>query len=157
MQSDARTALSDHLDPLTGSWEIEATHRLMPGEVIRGRATLEWLPGKRVLIWRSDYVNPEIPDSISILSCGEMGESAGISNPDERCQMHYVDQRGVIRNFHFTTEPGMLRAWRDWPGFSQRFTHTLSSDANTLSGVAELRQDDATWEEDMLVTLRRVS
>lgn len=157
MRSSARAATLEHLDPLVGRWEIEATHRLLPGEVIRGRATFEWMPGERVMIWRSDYDHPDIPDSISILTCDEEGSEPADANGDGSASMHYVDQRGITRAFRFSSEAGVFHAWRDWPGFSQRFTYTLSPDGATLSGVAELNQDDTTWVRDLEITYRRRS
>jgi hypothetical protein len=129
----------------------------MSGVVIRGRATVEWLPGEIVMIWRSSYEDPDIPDSMSILTCGDADGATDSADPDASCNMHYVDQRSVTREFQFSAEPGVYRFWRDWPGFSQRFTYTLSPDGTTLSVVVELNQDDATWVEDLLATYRRVS
>ncbi|HEX2680815.1 MAG TPA: hypothetical protein VHQ03_05930, partial [Candidatus Dormibacteraeota bacterium] len=40
----------DQLDALVGEWETEATHPLLQG-VMHGRATFEWLAGRRFLIW----------------------------------------------------------------------------------------------------------
>lgn len=157
MRSNARPATIEHLDPLAGTWESEASHRLMPGVVIRGRATFEWMPGEIVMIWRSDYEHPDIPDSISTLTCGEMDSASGAADPNASCTMHYVDQRSVTRIFRFSAEPGIFHVWRDWPGFSQRFTYTLGPDRNTLSGLVELNQDGATWVEDLQIVFRRVS
>jgi hypothetical protein len=157
MRSEQRPPSIEHLDPLVGTWEIEATHRLMAGVVIRGRATFEWLAGELVMIWRSDYDLPDIPDSISILTCGDAANGSGSADADEPCTMHYVDERSVTRVFRFSAEPGVFRFWRDSPGFSQRFTYTLGSDGDTLSGIVELNQDGSTWVEDLQSTYRRVS
>ena len=150
MPSDPRHPTLEQLDPLVGTWESEATHRLMPGVIIRGQSTFEWMPGELVLIWRSAYDHPDIPDSISILTCGDP------TGADDTCTMHYVDQRSVTRVFQFSAEPGVFRYQRDHPGFSQRFTGTFSPDGNTLSATVELNQDDKTWQEDMLTTYRRL-
>ena len=157
MRSEQRPTTIEHLDPLVGTWESEATHRLMAGVVIRGRATFEWMAGEIVMIWRSDYDNPDIPDSIGILTCGNLDGGSSANDADATCTMHYVDQRSVTRVFRFSAEPGVFRFWRDWPGFSQRFTYTLGPDGNTLSGLVELNQDGTTWVEDLQVTYRRVS
>ena len=70
--------------------------------------------------------------------------------------MRYFDSRGVARRYALEAEAGVFRFWRDQPGFSQRFTGTLSADGNTIDGVAELCQDGTTWEEDLRMTYKRV-
>jgi hypothetical protein len=142
-----------HLTPLEGEWRIEATHRLMPGVDIRGRATFESLDGGRILIWRASYDHPDIPDSIAVISCDETGD---LRHPEGGCALHYFDQRGVTRLFHISAEAGTWRYWRDHPGFSQRFTGVFGPDDSTISGVVELNQDGTHWEEDLRLTYRRV-
>ena len=156
MQQHTRHPILEHLDALVGQWETEATHRLMPGIVVRGRATFEWLEGGRFLIWRAHYEHPEIPDSISILGREDAGYSGRSSGPGGGCSMHYFDSRGVSRVYALGAETGVWRFWRDSPGFSQRFTGTLSADGNTITGVTELSQDGTTWEEDLPITYKRV-
>jgi hypothetical protein len=49
------------------------------------------------------------------------------------------------------------RFWNDTPGFSQRFTGTLSDDDNAINGAGELSHDaDAAWEHDLAITYRRI-
>jgi hypothetical protein len=153
MQTHSRHPTLVHLAPLEGEWRIEATHRLMPGVDIRGRATFEFLNGGLVLIWRATYDHPDIPDSIAVLTCDDEGDLAG---PGGGCSICYFDQRGVTRRYQVSAEPGVWRFWRDHPGFSQRFTGTLTPDGNTITGVVELNQDGVTWEEDLLLTYTRV-
>jgi hypothetical protein len=138
---------------LAGKWEIEATHQAFPGDIIRGRATFEWLEGGLILIWRARYDHPDIPDIIAILSCDDTGD---LRNPSGGCAMHYFDQRGVTRFYNLSAEPGVWRFWRDAPGFSQRFTGAFSSDGSIIDGLAELCRDGSTWERDLPITYRRV-
>jgi hypothetical protein len=65
---------------LVGRWVTEATHPLLPGTVVRGQTTFEWLEGHRFLIQRSHYDHPEIPDAIAI---------TGVT--DGQLSMHYFD------------------------------------------------------------------
>jgi hypothetical protein len=153
MQSRTRHPTLDHLAAMEGEWEIEATHRLMPGTVIRGRATFEWLEGGFFLIWRARYDHPDIPDSIAIVGCDDNGD---LGNPDGGCSFHYFDQRGVTRRYILSAEAGVWRYWRDSPGFSQRYVGTFSPDGRTVEGVVELRTEDNTWEQDLPITYRRV-
>jgi hypothetical protein len=119
--------------------------RRFPGTVITGQATFEWLEDQRFLIERSHYDHPEIPDAIAV---------TGII--DGKPSMHYFDPRGVHRVFAVDITPDTWRFWNDAPGFSQRFTGTLSDDGNAINGVVELSRDDgATWEPDLAITYRR--
>src|SRR5215208_4730262 len=94
MQPRTHHPALDHLAALVGEWETEATHQLLPGTVIHGRATFEWLEGGFFLIWRAHYDHPDIPDSIAILGCDDTGD---LRNPSGGCSLHYFDQRGVTR------------------------------------------------------------
>jgi hypothetical protein len=46
---------------LVGTWATEATHPQLPGTVVTGQATFEWLEDQRFLLQRSHYDHPEIP------------------------------------------------------------------------------------------------
>ena len=48
------------------------------------------------------------------------------------------------------------RFWNDAPGFSQRFTGTLSDDDNAIKGEGELSRDGATWQQDLAIIYRRI-
>ena len=156
MSRQVRHAALDHLDPLVGGWEIEATHPHLPNTVIRGRATFEWLDGGHFLIWRASYDHPDIPDSIAILGCGESGETGASSDSDGVCSMHYFDSRGVSRVYRISAEQGAWRFWRDRPDFSQRYVCTVSADGETMESNGELSRDGATWEQDLRVTYKRL-
>jgi hypothetical protein len=140
------------LDPeewqtLVGRWAIDASHQMLPGEEIRGEMTFEWLDGHRLLIQRSHYDHPDIPDAIAVV---------GVI--DDQLSMHYYDSRGVHRVFMVSFADGTLRCARNAsaPDFSQRLTLTVSSDANAITGQAELSNDGADWQDDLAITYRRV-
>jgi len=131
---------------LVGTWATEATHPALPGTVVTGQATFEWHENQRFLIQRSDYDHPQIPDAIAI---------TGII--DGKPSMHYFGPRGVHRVFAVDITTDTWRFWNDAPGFSQRFTGTLSDDDNAINGQGELSTDDgATWEHDLAITYRRI-
>jgi len=153
MQQSSPLSTLDHLTVLVGEWEIEATHQALPGDVIRGRATFEWLGEGVFLVWRARYDHPDIPDSIAIMGCDDSGD---LRNPGGGCAVQYYDERGVTRRYQLSAEPGVWRYWRDEPGFSQRFTGTISPDGSTVEGLVELNQDGKTWEPDLPITYRRV-
>jgi len=140
---------------LVGRWTTEATHRGLPGAIIRGSSEIEWLEGERFLIYRSSYDHPAIPDSISII-----GDTDGL-------RMHYFDTRGVHRIFNVTVtsngwDMAMDRhasagsfASPDAP-FSQRITYTFGDEDRTMSGKAMLSYDNVKWDDDLEITYRRV-
>ena len=130
---------------LVGTWATEATHPALPGTLVNGQATFEWLEDQRFLLQRSHYDHPEIPDAIAI---------SGII--DGKQSMHYFDPRGVHRVFAVDITAHTWQFWNDAPGFSQRFTGTLSDDGNAIDGQGELSRDGATWERDLAITYRRV-
>jgi hypothetical protein len=90
---------------LAGRWATEATDPALPGPVVTGQATFEWLEDQRFLIWRSHYDHPEIPDAIAV---------TGII--DGKPSMHYFDPRGVHRVFAADITAGTWRFWNDAPG-----------------------------------------
>ena len=136
----------DGWERLVGRWVIEATHQALPGAVVRGQATFEWLEGRRFVIQRSHYDHPEIPDAIAI---------TGVT--DGQLSMHYFDVRGVYRVYAVSLDEHQWRFWRDMPGFNQRFTGTLSDDGNTITGQVELSRDGSNWENDLAITYERAS
>jgi hypothetical protein len=147
MQSEGQHTEFEGWQRLVGTWVTEATHPALPGIVVSGRATFEWLEDQRFLIQRSHYDHPEIPDSVAV---------TGIV--DETPSMHYFDPRGVHRVFAVDFTADSWRFWNDAPGFSLRVTHTLSEDDKTINGQAELSTDDGvTWEPDLTITYRRAS
>jgi Pyridoxamine 5'-phosphate oxidase len=129
---------------LIGRWETQATHPLLPGAVVRGHATLEWLDGRQFVILRWHYDHPEIPDAIAI---------TGVT--DGQLCMHYFDYRGVYRLLAVSLDNGHWRFWRDAPGFSQRFTGILSADGDTITGQGQLSRDGSRWADDLAITYRR--
>lgn len=143
--------MSDALDvpqwqPFIGTWATEASHPMLPGAVIRGEATFEWLEGQRFVILRSRYDHPDIPNAIAVI---------GVT--DEQLSMHYFDFRGVYRVYAVELRDGTWHYRREAPGFSQRFTGTLSEDGDTFAGQGELSRDGTTWEGDLAITYRRTA
>ena len=116
---------------------------MLAGEVIRGRATFEWLDGGRFLIWRSHYDHPQLPDAISV---------TGVI--DGQLSMQYFDTLGVHRVYAVSTSPGTWRFWRDDADFAQRSTSRF--DADTIETEGQLFRDGTTWEEDLRLSYRRI-
>jgi hypothetical protein len=97
MKQGERHPMLEHLEPLVGEWETEATHRLLPDTVVRGRSTFEWLEGGHFLISRESNEHPDFPDSISILGCAVPEGSDGSGDAGGSCSMHTFDSRGYVR------------------------------------------------------------
>ena len=151
----------ERLNRLEGRWTTEATHPATPGLVVHGTVFIEWLEGERFLIHRARTDHPDFPDSISII--GHTGhdrvDGATGAVPDAADQpqlrMHYFDSRGVFRVYEASIDDRSWRLWRHAPGFSQRFTGTLSDGGDTIVGRWQLCEDDVHWANDLEITYRR--
>jgi hypothetical protein len=124
MQPHAEISVLEPFEALVGSWTTESIRQMYPSTVVRGRSTFEWLEGKRFLIQRSVTDHPDFPDAMAVF---------GVT--DEQLSMHYFDSRGAYRVYAVSFTKGTWRFWRDAPGFSQRFTGTVSDDGNTITGL----------------------
>jgi hypothetical protein len=152
---------ADSLGRLVGTWTTEATHPAMPGVVVHGTATFEWLEGQRFLLQPARTDHPDFPDSLSVI--GRMGqdrvggaEGSVQTNADEPpIQMHYFDSRGVFRIYEVSMDDSTWRWWRNAPGFSQRFTGLISADGNAINGSSQLRKGGVHWADDLQITYRR--
>ena len=128
---------------LIGSWSTEATHPLVD-EVVLGSATFEWLEGGHFVVLRSRNDHELFPDAISVIGRPESGEGL---------VMEYFDSRGVRRTYGASLEDGVLRWWRNHPGFDQRSCAKLGLDAFEL--VHQLAETPGEWRDDLRATYRR--
>jgi hypothetical protein len=133
-------------EPLIGTWSTTGTHPLIPGAVFHGRAAFEWINGGAFLLLRTSTVEPQIPDGLAIF-----GSDDALST----VTMLYFDERGVSRRYDASMDGGVMRWWRNAPGFSQRFTCTLAADGQTMEGRGELSRDGTTWEPDLALSYAR--
>jgi hypothetical protein len=130
-------------DALIGTWDTEATHPLVDA-VVAGSVTFEWLEGRHFLVQRSHNDHELFPDAICVIGAPETGEGL---------VMEYFDSRGVRRTYGISLVDGVLRMWRDHPGFDQRFSAKLGQDA--FEGVSQLAETPGDWRDDLKVTYRR--
>ena len=130
-------------DALIGTWATEATHPLVD-EVVPGSITFEWLEGGRFLIQRSRNDHELFPDAICVIGAAEAGDGL---------IMEYFDSRGVRRTYGVSLDDGVLRMWRDHPGFDQRFSAALGPDA--FEGQWQLAETPGDWQDDLKVIYRR--
>ena len=131
-------------DVLIGTWETEATHPQFDGGVVTGRVTFEWLEGGHYLIQRSTNDHELFPDGLCVIGAPEDGEGL---------KLEYFDSRGVRRTYDVSLEDGVLRWWRESPGFDQRMTARLAPDEFVFQ--CELAETPGEWKDDLRVTYRR--
>ncbi|MBI5106530.1 MAG: hypothetical protein HZB46_16355 [Solirubrobacterales bacterium] len=132
-------------DALIGTWDTEARHPAIDA-VVRGRQTFEWLEGGRFLIQHLHNDHELFPDAISVIGPPEDGDGP---------VMEYFDSRGVRRTYGISLEDGVLRIWRDAPGFDQRFSATIGPDA--FEGAWQLARTPGDWQQDLQVAYRRAA
>jgi hypothetical protein len=130
-------------DALIGTWATEATHPQFDG-VVPGWITFEWLEGGRFLVQRSHNDHELFPDAICVIGAPEAGEGL---------VMEYFDSRGVRRTYGVSLEDGVLRFWRDAPGFDQRYSATVGRDS--FEGLVQVAETPGDWRDDLKVTYRR--
>ena len=132
-------------EALVGTWDTEATHPLFDG-VVTGSVSYEWLEGGHFLVQRSHNDHDMFPDAICVIGAPETGEGL---------LMEYFDSRGVRRTYGISLDDGVLRIWRDQPGFDQRALATLAPDSFEV--VYQLARMPGEWKDDLRATYRRRS
>jgi hypothetical protein len=128
---------------LIGTWDTEATHRLIDA-VVPGSVTFEWLEGGHFIVQRSRNDHDLLPDAIGVIGAPETGDGL---------VMEYFDSRGVRRTYGISLDDGVLRIWRDRPGFDQRMVATLGPD--TFEAVYQLAETPGEWKDDLRTVYRR--
>src|SRR3954454_11916316 len=140
-----RDPILEPFDALIGTWSTEATHPMVE-EVVPGSATFEWLEGGHFVVLRSHNDHELFPDAISVIGRPESGEGL---------VMEYFDSRGVRRTYGISLEDGVLRWWRDHPGFDQRCTAKLGPAEFVL--LNELVRTPGDWKAALRAVYRRLS
>jgi hypothetical protein len=140
-----RDSALEAFEALAGTWDTEATHPLFDG-VVTGSVTYEWLEGGHFLVQRSHNDHEQFPDAICVIGAPETGDGL---------LMEYFDSRGVRRTYGISLDDGVLRVWRDEPGFDQRAIGTLAPDSFEV--VYQLARAPGEWNDDLRSTYRRRS
>ena len=141
-QSANQNPALESLGMLVGEWNIEITSMSFyadPSAVARGHTSFNWLEGGAFLLQHSEIQNSDFPRSIAIIG------------PDDAAKTYYMlysDSRGVSRIYQMSLSGGVWKLWRDFPGFSQRFTGTFSDANHTLTARWEKSSDGSNWEHD---------
>jgi hypothetical protein len=137
----------DSLNTLVGEWSMGVPFNPDQQIVEGGRVTFKWLTEGSFLIQRWEIEFEYAPDGIAVIGPDESGEKL--------CQ-HYFDTRGIARVYEMSLSDGVWKLWRDWPGFSQRFTGTFTNDGRTIEGAWETSTDGSTWEHDFDLVYTKV-
>jgi hypothetical protein len=140
-----------------GYWFTEATHPAMPGVVVHGSVSVEWLEGERFLIHRARTDHPDFPDSIAIIGNTDADRAGDAAAAGSRMTMHYFDSRGVFRVYEASVDDEALRFSRLAPGMSQRYTGTFTDGGNAIDGLWQMCEDGTSWHDDLKITYRRTS
>lgn len=132
---------------LVGEWKTLGTHPLVPNIKLHGHSTFEWIEGGAFLMWCSQIDEEGFPTGIAIFGSDDVtGEYF----------MMYFDERKVSRKYEVSFQERVLKWWRNVPGFSQRYTWTISGNGNTIIGKGQLSKDGTNWEKDLEQTFTRV-
>lgn len=128
------------LEPLIGDWEYTMYNcwflESMDSKV-KGFTTIERLHDAFIVFRSSDA--DQKPADVWVI---------GYSDPQEKYQMFYYDQRGVARIFNVDVDGKKMIFWRKDKDFYQRLT--LDIKANSLHTVAEASDDKGkTWRKDL--------
>jgi hypothetical protein len=115
--------------------------------MFRGLTTFEWLEGESFLVQRSQVADDDFPDGVMIIGCDD---ATG------RYTQCYSDSRGVYRIYQMSLDGGVLKLWREEPGFSQRFIGTFSDDGGAIAGAWERSSDGLAWEHDFHLKYTKV-
>ena len=132
---------------LIGEWKTIGTHPYFPGTTFHGHASFKWIEGGAFMIMHTEIEEEGIPSGIAVF---------GSDDATDGYFMLYFDERKVSRKIDVSFSGNKLKWWRNTPGFSQRFTWTISDNGNIIHSKGELSKDSATWEKDLEQTFNRI-
>ena len=134
-------------EKLIGEWKTIGTHPYFPDTTFHGHTSFKWIEGGAFLIMHSEIDEEGIPSGIAVFGSDDVtGEYF----------MLYFDERKVSRKCDVSFSDNQLKWWRNTPGFSQRFTWTISNDGDSIISKGELSKDNTTWENDLELTFNRI-
>jgi hypothetical protein len=125
----------EQLDVLIGDWAV-VSKKYPEG---RGRTSVRPTEDGKFVRIDSLMEDERFPRSLQIV---------GSDDESEECTALYFDSRGVHRVYRMRVADGEWRAWRDAPGFNQRFTGKISEDGTTIAGQWEVSEDGKSWKVD---------
>jgi hypothetical protein len=128
------------LEPLIGEWEYTMYNCWFLENMdtqVKGSTTAERLDDAFVLLRSSDA--DKKPSDVWVI---------GYSDPQQKYQMFYYDQRGVARIFNTDFDGKKMVFWREDKDLYQRMTLEIETDR--LHTIAEASDDKGkTWRKDL--------
>ncbi len=135
------------LEPLIGEWEYVMYNCWFLESMdtkVKGFTTIERLQDAFVVVRSTDA--DQKPSDLWVI---------GYSDPQEKYQMFYYDQRGVARIFDTVFDGKKLVFSREDKDFYQRMTVTITADG--LHSVAEASDDKGkTWRKDLEMSFSKL-
>jgi hypothetical protein len=135
------------LAQLVGQWTTASTHPAVPHKVLAGKASFDWIEGGAFLRWYLEVDEAGFPVGIGIF---------GSDEATGKLVMLFFDERKISRKYAVCVEGNVVKWWRNVPGFSQRYSWTLTDNGNTIIGKGELCEEGETWGADLDQTFTRV-
>lgn len=135
------------LSGLVGEWETIGTHPYLPGMILHGHTSFNWIEEGAFLAMHSENDEGKIPSGIAIF---------GSDDASGEFFMLYFDERKVSRKYEVSFQDNVFKWWRHHPEFSQRFTWELTDSGNTIIGKGEMCKDGTNWEKDLELRYKRV-
>lgn len=136
------------LEPLIGEWDYTMYNSWFLDSMdteVKGHTTIERLHDAFITIRSSDA--DKKPSDIWVI---------GYSDPQEKYEMFYYDQRGVARIFNVDFDGEKMVFWREDKDFYQRMTLEIKTD-DSLHTTAEASDDKGkTWRKDLEMSYVKV-
>jgi hypothetical protein len=142
-------ALKD-LEVLIGDWDLELSNASFlpdPSATFRGRVSIAWLEAGGFMVMHQG-TRPTAPFATWVI---------GRDDASETYQVFYFDDRRVSRIYAMSFANRVWKLWREAPGFSQRFTATLSPDGDRITSAWEKSSDGQHWEHDFDLAYTRIT
>jgi hypothetical protein len=135
------------LESLIGEWEYTMYNCWFLESMdtkVKGFTTIERLHDAFIVIRSSDA--DKKPSDVWVI---------GYSDPQEKYEMFYYDQRGVSRIFNVDYDGSKMVFWREDKDFYQRMTLEIKTDS--LHTTAEASDDKGkTWRKDLEMSYVKV-
>ena len=135
------------LDKLIGEWKTASTHPAVPNKVLPGTSSFEWIEGSAFLKYYLEVDEQGFPVGIGLF---------GSDDATGELFMLFFDERKISRKYAVSVEDNVVKWWRNVPGFSQRYSWTITDNGNTIIGKGELCEDGETWGKDLDQTFTRI-
>ncbi|MEO6303524.1 MAG: hypothetical protein ABIP51_10150 [Bacteroidia bacterium] len=133
---------------LIGKWKMVGKHPMLPGVILKGKTSFEWLKKGAFVIMRSRIDHKDFPEGIAIF---------GSDDSKKEFSMIYFDERKVSRTYTSTLKKNIWKWWRKDKKFSQRFTGKITDAGNTIISKGEMSKNGKRWEKDLELIYTRTT